>query len=104
MWCYRRFGHNEGDEPSFTQPLMYAAIKKHPPISQSMAQRLIDEGMIDQKWIDEATSSFTQHLEYRVRDEHGRQLPAEQGTTRFSGRWGKGGVGSRREYCPVNPF
>ena len=47
MWCYRRFGHNEGDEPSFTQPLMYAAIRQHPPISEVYAERLIAEGVID---------------------------------------------------------
>ena len=40
MWCYRRFGHNEGDEPSFTQPLMYAAIRKHPPVSEVYGERL----------------------------------------------------------------
>ena len=63
MWCYRRFGHNEGDEPSFTQPLMYAAIKTHPPISEIYAKRLIAEGVIDQAWLDEKTKQFTLLLE-----------------------------------------
>ncbi len=63
MWCYRRFGHNEGDEPSFTQPLMYAAIRKHPPISQLYGEKLLSEGVIDQAWIDKATSDFTRLLE-----------------------------------------
>ena len=63
MWCYRRFGHNEGDEPSFTQPLMYAAIKQHPPVSQLYGARLIAEGVVDQKWVDDTTAAFVQHLE-----------------------------------------
>ncbi len=63
MWCYRRFGHNEGDEPSFTQPLMYAAIKQHPPISEIYGKRLIAEGIIDQPWIDQRTKDYLAHLE-----------------------------------------
>ncbi len=63
MWCYRRFGHNEGDEPSFTQPLMYAAIKKHPPISQLYGEKLIEQGVVDQAWIDRATKDFVAELE-----------------------------------------
>jgi 2-oxoglutarate dehydrogenase E1 component len=63
MWCYRRFGHNEGDEPSFTQPLMYAAIKQHPPISQLYGERLIAEGVVDQAWIDRQTEDYLAHLE-----------------------------------------
>ncbi len=47
MWCYRRFGHNEGDEPMFTQPLMYARIKQHPRVSDLYSERLKDEGVID---------------------------------------------------------
>jgi 2-oxoglutarate dehydrogenase E1 component len=63
MWCYRRFGHNEGDEPSFTQPLMYAAIKNHPPISQIYGQKLIAEGVVDQPWIDQQTKDYLAELE-----------------------------------------
>ncbi|MCL6728899.1 2-oxoglutarate dehydrogenase E1 component [Sphingomonas hankyongi] len=63
MWCYRRFGHNEGDEPSFTQPQMYAAIKKHPPISEIYGKRLISEGVVDQAWVERETKDYIAHLE-----------------------------------------
>ena len=63
MWCYRRFGHNEGDEPSFTQPQMYAEIRKHPPISQIYGERLMEEGVVDAAWIDQHTMTYTEHLE-----------------------------------------
>ena len=63
MWCYRRFGHNEGDEPSFTQPIMYAAIREHPKVSKLYEQRLVDEGVIETTWADQKRAEFTQHLE-----------------------------------------
>ena len=63
MWCYRRFGHNEGDEPSFTQPLMYAKIREHPPVSQLYAARLEKEGVIEKGWLDGEIAAFTALLE-----------------------------------------
>ena len=63
MWCYRRFGHNEGDEPSFTQPLMYSEIRKHPLVSELYAARLIEEKVIDQAWLDKQIHEFTTYLE-----------------------------------------
>jgi len=63
MWCYRRFGHNEGDEPSFTQPLMYKNIKTHPGVSEIYSKRLVDQGVIDGNWSSEHAMRFTQVLE-----------------------------------------
>src|SRR4029079_18423368 len=63
MWCYRRFGHNESDEPSFTQPLLYAAISNQPTISQGYGQKLIAEGVVDQAWIDQQTKDYLAELE-----------------------------------------
>jgi len=63
MWCYRRFGHNEGDEPSFTQPLMYQEIRQHPPVSALYAARLEPEGVIAKGWVDGEVAAFTALLE-----------------------------------------
>ncbi len=50
--CYRRFGHNEGDEPAYTQPLMYDIIKKHPTPREIYGKQLIREGVLDQATFD----------------------------------------------------
>lgn len=63
MWCYRRFGHNEGDEPGFTQPQMYAKIRQHPPVSDVYAARLKAEGLVDDAFLGKATDEFVAHLE-----------------------------------------
>jgi len=84
MWCYRRFGHNEGDEPSFTQPLMYAAIKKHAPISQIYGAKLIEQGVVDQAWIDRETKDYIAHLEEQF-DSATSYLPDKADW--FEGRW-----------------
>ena len=63
MWCYRRFGHNEGDEPGFTQPLMYARIRQHPPVSAIYAGRLKAEGVIGDGFLAETEAQFTGVLE-----------------------------------------
>lgn len=61
--CYRRFGHNEGDEPAFTQPLMYKAIKNHPTILQLYKEKLIQEGGITDEKIIEMERSIDKKLQ-----------------------------------------
>jgi 2-oxoglutarate dehydrogenase E1 component len=63
MWCYRRYGHNESDEPAFTQPLMYAAIRQHPFSSTAYAARLVSEGVMTDEDVRAMTDRFVQHLE-----------------------------------------
>ena len=46
MYCYRRYGHNEGDEPRFTQPVMYALIDKKPTVREAYVNRLIEHGRL----------------------------------------------------------
>ncbi len=63
MVCYRRYGHNEADEPAVTQPLMYEAIRKHPRLAELHAQRLIDEGFTTREKIDEMIADYRRALD-----------------------------------------
>ncbi|HEY4264385.1 MAG TPA: 2-oxoglutarate dehydrogenase E1 component, partial [Micropepsaceae bacterium] len=63
MFCYRRFGHNESDEPFFTQPLMYRAIKEHPTTLELYSKKLIGEGVVSEKEVADMIAAFQQRLE-----------------------------------------
>jgi len=84
MWCYRRFGHNEGDEPSFTQPLMYAKIRQHPPVSAIYGDRLVSEGVIDGGWAEQSSQSFVDLLEEEFETAKGYKPNKADW---FAGRW-----------------
>ena len=63
MFCYRRSGHNEADEPSFTQPLMYQAIKKHPTTVKIYQKRLLKENTINSDQIQKIQKDFKNFLD-----------------------------------------
>ena len=63
MVCYRRWGHNEADEPAVTQPLMYDAIRKHPRLADLHAERLIEEGFTTREKIDEMIADYRRALD-----------------------------------------
>jgi len=63
IWCYRRYGHNEGDEPMFTQPSMYKKIAQMPTARDIYAERLISEGIIGSEEFDKLKKEFHSFLE-----------------------------------------
>jgi 2-oxoglutarate dehydrogenase E1 component len=63
MYCYRRLGHNEGDEPSYTHPLMYRAIKQRKPVREGYLDRLLQMGEINKQQADTISQELTEELE-----------------------------------------
>ncbi len=63
MFCYRRHGHNEGDDPMFTQPRMYKVIREHPTTLEIYAKKLVDEGTVKREDVESMRSRWREHLD-----------------------------------------
>ncbi len=75
MYCYRRFGHNEGDEPGFTQPHMYHLIKNRPSTLQLYTEKLQSEGVVSPAQVKEIHDSYRQKLEDALSFERAGSAP-----------------------------
>jgi 2-oxoglutarate dehydrogenase E1 component len=84
MFCYRRFGHNEGDDPTFTQPLMYSKIRAQPSTREIYARRLIEEGVVTQADVDAEVARFEQYLDEQF--EAGKTFQADKADW-LDGQW-----------------
>ncbi len=84
MFCYRRFGHNEGDEPAFTQPLMYRNIRSHPTTLQIYAKKLVEQGIVTQGEVDKMRADWRHRLEAEY--EAGQAYVANKADW-LDGRW-----------------
>jgi 2-oxoglutarate dehydrogenase E1 component len=73
--CFRRYGHNEGDEPYFTQPLMYERIRQRPSLHQVYAETLIEEQIVQQSDIETLTNSINTRLNAAYESVHGSECP-----------------------------
>jgi 2-oxoglutarate dehydrogenase E1 component len=79
MFCYRRFGHNESDEPSFTQPLMYKAIRAHPTTLDIYSKKLVVEGIVTEGEVEKMKADWRARLD--------AELEASQGYKPNSADW-----------------
>lgn len=100
LLCYRRYGHNEADEPKFTQPLLYKAIEKHANPKELYAKKLVDEGSIDDSYAKEVEKEFKTYLQSQLNDAK-KIENIEDEAPMFGGAW-KGLRPARKADLDVN--
>jgi 2-oxoglutarate dehydrogenase E1 component len=96
LFCYRRHGHNEGDEPSFTQPVMYAKIKERPTLSEVYTEQLILRGDLTADETEAIDRAFQQKLHAAQQEVRAGGLVRRDGHDR-GGRW----QGMTHRYSPA---
>jgi 2-oxoglutarate dehydrogenase E1 component len=84
IFCYRRFGHNEGDEPMFTNPIMYKKIKSHKTTLQLYTERLVKDGLIPEGEIEDMKAAFQAYLNEEF--EAGKEFKPNKADW-LDGRW-----------------
>jgi 2-oxoglutarate dehydrogenase E1 component len=100
MYCYRRLGHNEGDEPAFTQPLMYQKIKGRPTVSAVYTEKLIADGTLKPEEGEEIKRQFQAKLD-RAQKEMREGPPGRRGMRSFSGIWNRLQPKYKKEPAPT---
>lgn len=101
MICYRRFGHNEGDEPAYTQPLMYEIIKTHPTLKDIYSKQLARENSLDAKYMDGFYQEKIDNLQ-KIYDDT-KKTPPKAKAYKFDGFWKGFRKGTRADLDkPVN--
>ena len=83
--CYRKYGHNEGDEPRFTQPLLYKEIAKHPNPREIYSKKLIEEGSFNEAEIKALEKGYKDHLETELTE--ARKVEKAKITSYLQGPW-----------------
>jgi 2-oxoglutarate dehydrogenase E1 component len=83
--CYRRYGHNEGDEPYYTQPRMYERIRERPPLYRIYARALIESGLIDDKYVNGMEEGINKCMELGYTAVHEKTCPMPE--DRFYSTW-----------------
>jgi 2-oxoglutarate dehydrogenase E1 component len=93
LWCYRRNGHNETDEPEFTQPVMYRQIKTHKSVRKLYEEKLLAEGKVDQAELDRRKKIILERLDQARAA--AQELKPRMKVPQFSGVWkGMGKAGA----------
>jgi 2-oxoglutarate dehydrogenase E1 component len=99
LYCYRRHGHNEGDEPSFTQPLMYSKIKDRPTLSEVYTEKLIMRGDLTADETEAIDSDFQAKLQ-AAQHEVRTGPPRRRNIRTLSGQWN--GLSAAYTHAPLD--
>ena len=85
MWCWRKHGHNETDEPNFTQPVMYRRVRAAKPVVNRWAERLAAEGTIPADGLESRTKALFAELD--AAQKRAKERPSEPGHAPYEGAW-----------------